>query len=210
MDRPTLQRWLDGYVAAWRSNNAAAIGGCSRPMPSTATTPPTSPVRTRRDRRLLARGARRARHVGRVVQPFAVEVLAVATGVSTYFGADGTPERVYDNAFVMEFDEHGRCRAFTEWFRQRPSAGWGSPGVSLLQLPQPCLQARQVFLVVIGSRLPDPRERRLAGLGHLGPRMEHPGAGGDRLGLDVGDGTSRIASRKRAFSSSSSSVRSST
>ena len=121
MDRPTLQRWLDGYVAAWRSNNAAAIGE-PRPMPSTATTPPTSPVRTRRDRRLLARGARRARHVGRVVQPFAVEVLA-GRDRRTYFGADGTPERVYDNAFVMEFDEHGRCRAFTEWFRQRPSAG---------------------------------------------------------------------------------------
>ena len=26
MDRPTLQRWLDSYVEAWRSNGATAIG----------------------------------------------------------------------------------------------------------------------------------------------------------------------------------------
>ena len=42
---------------------------------------------------------------------------------STYFDADGTPVRVYDNVFVMEFDEQGRCTAFTEWFRQRPPTG---------------------------------------------------------------------------------------
>jgi hypothetical protein len=56
-------------------------------------------------------------------EPFAVEgSRGVATGVSTYLDADGTPDRVYDNVFVMEFDDEGRCTSFTEWFRQRPAS----------------------------------------------------------------------------------------
>jgi ketosteroid isomerase-like protein len=48
---------------------------------------------------------------------------AVATGISSYRDEPGGPiVRVYDNCFVMQFDSEGRCREFTEWFMQRKSA----------------------------------------------------------------------------------------
>src|SRR5204863_399430 len=48
--------------------------------------------------------------------------MAVAIGSSSYKDSpDGPVVRVYDNCFVMRFDEEGRCREFTEWFMQRPS-----------------------------------------------------------------------------------------
>ena len=56
---------------------------------------------------------------------------AVATGHSVYRTTPGGPvERVFDNCFVMRFDDTGpgpggaqglRCRDFTEWFMQRPT-----------------------------------------------------------------------------------------
>ena len=46
----------------------------------------------------------------------------MATGHSVYRTTPGGPvERVFDNCFVMRFDENGRCRDFTEWFMQRPT-----------------------------------------------------------------------------------------
>ena len=48
--------------------------------------------------------------------------MAVAIGSSSYKDSpDGPVARVYDNCFVMRFDEEGRCREFTEWFMKRPS-----------------------------------------------------------------------------------------
>jgi SnoaL-like domain len=48
--------------------------------------------------------------------------MAVAVGSSSYKDSpDGPVVRIYDNCFVMRFDDEGRCREFTEWFMQRPS-----------------------------------------------------------------------------------------
>jgi ketosteroid isomerase-like protein len=48
--------------------------------------------------------------------------MAVAIGSSTYYSEPGGPvDRIYDNCFVMRFDDEGRCREFTEWFMKRPS-----------------------------------------------------------------------------------------
>jgi hypothetical protein len=53
-------------------------------------------------------------------EPFAVEGdVAVAVGHSSYRKDDGSVE-VYDNCYVMRFDDAGRCLAFTEWFVKRP------------------------------------------------------------------------------------------
>ncbi len=49
--------------------------------------------------------------------------VAVATGTSTYVKEPGGPvDIVYDNCFVIRFDDDGRCREFTEWFMKRPDA----------------------------------------------------------------------------------------
>ena len=46
----------------------------------------------------------------------------VSPGWSRYYtGPDRTEVAdVYDNCFVMEFDDDERCSQFTEWFRRRP------------------------------------------------------------------------------------------
>ena len=125
MDRPTLQRWLDDYVAAWRSNDAAAIGELFTADAEYRYHPADEPVFGRDA--IVASWLEEPDEPGTWdawYEPFAVEgARGVATGVSTYFDPDGSPDRVYDNVFVLEFDDEGRCTSFTEWFRQRPSAG---------------------------------------------------------------------------------------
>jgi hypothetical protein len=45
----------------------------------------------------------------------------VATGTSTYYDEPGgRVTQVFDNCFVMSFDDGGRCRAFTEYYTKRP------------------------------------------------------------------------------------------
>ena len=44
----------------------------------------------------------------------------MAIGSTTYLGPSGPVERVYDNCFVLRFDEDGRCRDFTEYYLRRP------------------------------------------------------------------------------------------
>ena len=49
--------------------------------------------------------------------------VAVVIGSSTYTRGPGGPiDEIYDNCFVMRFDDDGRCREFTEWFMKRPDA----------------------------------------------------------------------------------------
>jgi hypothetical protein len=44
---------------------------------------------------------------------------AVTNGRSTYYDADGkTVVRVFDNIFVLNFDDKGRCTRFREWYMQ--------------------------------------------------------------------------------------------
>ena len=46
---------------------------------------------------------------------------AVAIGTTSYRETpDGPVVKVYDNCFVMRFDDDGRCSEFTEWFVKRP------------------------------------------------------------------------------------------
>jgi ketosteroid isomerase-like protein len=124
MDRPTLQRWLDAYVAAWRSNDSAAIGELFAADAEYRYHPADEPVRGREA--IVASWLDDPDEPGTWdawYEPFAVEGdRGVAIGVSTYFDSDRKPVRVYDNAFAMEFDKDGRCTSFTEWFRQRPTA----------------------------------------------------------------------------------------
>jgi len=122
MDRPALQRWLDDYVNAWRTNDAAAIGVLFTADAEYRYHPADEPVFGREE--IVASWLEEPDEPGTWdawYAPFAVEGdRGVATGVSTYFDAEGAPDRVYDNVFVMEFTKDGHCRSFTEWFRQRP------------------------------------------------------------------------------------------
>jgi hypothetical protein len=50
--------------------------------------------------------------------------VAVATGSTTYQTKPGGAVReVFDNCFVLRFDQAGRCREYTEWYIKRPRPG---------------------------------------------------------------------------------------
>jgi SnoaL-like domain len=56
-------------------------------------------------------------------EPIAVDGdIAVAVGTSTYRPKGGPEVKIYDNCFVMRFDDEGRCTEFTEWYMRRPDS----------------------------------------------------------------------------------------
>ena len=125
-----VQAWLDRYIAAWAAYDHDAIGELFsedaryRYHPSDegfvgrdaivrAWTEPTGDAGSRDEP-----GTWEAHYA-----PFVVSgSRAVAVGYSRYFD-DATHARVlntYDNAYLLEFDDGGRCRSFTEFFVERP------------------------------------------------------------------------------------------
>jgi ketosteroid isomerase-like protein len=131
MDRVTAQAWLDRYVAAWKSYDADDIAGLF-----------SDDVRYRYYSYadwLVGRDAVVASWLGEfsdedgssrdapgtydaAYAPVAVDGdVVIATGTTTYTASPGGPvTQVFDNCFVMRFDEDGRCREFTEYYTKRP------------------------------------------------------------------------------------------
>lgn len=126
IDRATVERWLADYVAAWKSYDREAIAALYAEEAVCRYAPYDEPIRGRdaivdswfgagedapsRDRK----GTYDASY-----RPVAIDGdLAVAVGVSTYTD----PPAVYDNCWLVRFDDSGRCREFTEWFMERPHA----------------------------------------------------------------------------------------
>jgi ketosteroid isomerase-like protein len=122
VDREQVARWLEDYVGAWKSYDRAAIGALFTDDAEYRYHPYDEPV-SGRDAIVESwfeepdePGTYDARY-----EPLAVEGdVAVATGNSTYYAADGSVEKVYDNCYVIRFAADGRCREFTEWFMERP------------------------------------------------------------------------------------------
>jgi hypothetical protein len=127
VDEAGVARWLTDYIEAWRSYDAAAIGGLFsedalyRYHPWDQPTP--SHVRGR-DAIVAswlgdqdAPGSWTAEY-----RPWLVhDDRAVAVGVSRYLGSDGsTVEAEYQNVFLLVFDDEGRCREFSELYMKRP------------------------------------------------------------------------------------------
>jgi hypothetical protein len=124
VDRQGVQGWLERYVEAWRRNEREAIEDLFTPDASYRYRPAEEPLRG--PQAIAASWLAEPDEPGTWdawYEPYAVEGdAAVAVGVSSYFGTDGTPERVYDNVFVLRFGPDDRCAEFREWFVQRPKA----------------------------------------------------------------------------------------
>ena len=120
MDRDGVQRWLDGYIEAWRSYDPEAIGSLFTDDVEYRYRPWDEPVR--------GRDAVVASWTGDPDEPGTWDAAydawavdgdrAVAVGTSDY-PRDG---RRYHNVFLLEFDADGRCRRFTEVFALQPQA----------------------------------------------------------------------------------------
>jgi ketosteroid isomerase-like protein len=131
MDREHAQTWLDAYVAAWKSYDADEIGALFNDDVSYRYYSYAEPV--------VGRAALVASWLGQSdnstastrdapgtyeasYAPVAVDGdVVVATGTSTYYDEPGgAVTQVFDNCFVMRFDEAGRCREFIEYYTKRP------------------------------------------------------------------------------------------
>ena len=130
MDRDTAQDWLDRYVTAWLTYEPDLIGDLFSEDVAYRYHPYDDPV--------LGREAVVASWLGDATPeassrdamgtfdasyaPVAVDGdVVVAAGTSSYRDQpEGPVVRVYDNCFVMRFDQDGRCREFTEWYVKRP------------------------------------------------------------------------------------------
>jgi ketosteroid isomerase-like protein len=130
MDHAAAQQWLDRYVAAWKSYDADDIGALFSDDVSYRYHPTDEPV--------IGRSAVVASWLGEAddesastrdapgtfdasYSPIAVDgEVVVATGTSTYLDEpEGAVTKVFDNCFVMRFDDEGRCREFTEYYQKR-------------------------------------------------------------------------------------------
>jgi SnoaL-like protein len=132
VDRTSAQEWLDRYVAAWRSYDPGEIGALFADDVSYRYHPNGVPV-VGRDAVVAswlaedADGDASTRDepgtYDAAYAPVAVDGdVVVARGSSTYLERLGGPvKEVFDNCFLMRFDDEGRCREFTEFYERRPS-----------------------------------------------------------------------------------------
>jgi len=126
IDRAKVQDWLDRYVAAWKSYDPAAIGDLFSEDAEYRYHPWDEPEVGRdtivsdwvapegKPEQRDAEGTYDASY-----SPWAIEGnRAVAVGTSDYFtdATRSTRERRYHNTFLIEFDDDGRARSFTETF----------------------------------------------------------------------------------------------
>ncbi len=133
MTHDEAQAWLDRYVAAWETYDPTAIGELFSEDATYRYHPADTPIVGREA--IVASWlapdpagpASTPDEPGTYVahyEPYAVEGdRAAAIGWSRYWTDAGRAvERVtYDNCFLLEFDGAGRCRTFTEFFRERPA-----------------------------------------------------------------------------------------
>ena len=142
MDKAEVDRWLDAYVAAWKSSDRDLIGALFAEDVSYRYHPYDEPVTGRAA--VVGAWLGEPEHPGAstvdapgtfdaVYRTVAVDGdVAVATGSSTYLTEPGgTVDQVFDNCFVMRFDQAGRCREFTEWYIRRPLPGGSPPAPEL-------------------------------------------------------------------------------
>jgi ketosteroid isomerase-like protein len=124
LTRETAAGWLRAYVLAWETYDPDAVADLFSDDATYSYFPFDEPIRGRLA--IVASwlegkdpaGTYEARY-----EPVAVDGnLAVAQGRSRYFKDASKTElvREYDNVFLIEFDDDGRCRSFREWYMRPP------------------------------------------------------------------------------------------
>ncbi|TMC44017.1 MAG: nuclear transport factor 2 family protein [Chloroflexi bacterium] len=121
--KDTVAAWLRSYVQAWLTYDPDAIGALFADDASYTYHPFDEPVRGRvaivaswlegKDAPGTYEGS---------YEPVAIDSdLAVVNGRSRYFkdASKSELDLEYDNIFLIQFDDRGRCRSFREWYMPR-------------------------------------------------------------------------------------------
>ena len=115
--------WLRNYVDAWKSYDPEAIRALFSENAHYYYGPFDKPLEGREA--IVADWLKHRDKAGTYSGDYRMVAsngnLVVTNGRSTYFADDGTtPVRLYDNIFVLEFDDTGRCSLFKEWYIPDP------------------------------------------------------------------------------------------
>lgn len=123
MDRQGFQRWLDGYVEAWKTYDRDKIRALFSDDAVYRYSPdPDGGALQGRDAIANdwlsgkdAPGTYDAKY-----EPLAIEGnLHVANGTTKYFNEDGSQRDEYYNVYVCRFNDLGECASFTEYWIQK-------------------------------------------------------------------------------------------
>lgn len=122
MTHDDVQRWLDGYVEAWRTYDPEKIGALFAPDVTYRYQPYEEPIAGREAvvaewvESPDAAGSWQAHY-----EPYAVEGdRAVAVGTSRYLDERGAQRTIFHNVFLLRFDSEGQCADFIEYWREPP------------------------------------------------------------------------------------------
>jgi ketosteroid isomerase-like protein len=119
-----VQRWLDGYVAAWQTYDPIQIGDLFAEDAVYHRNPRSTSAKGREaivsfwvaDKELDMPGLYGGHYV-----PVAIDGnLALAYGTTEFFDEDGALDTVYRNAWLLRFDDDGRCCEFHESYTGPP------------------------------------------------------------------------------------------
>jgi ketosteroid isomerase-like protein len=123
-DRPTVQRWLDAYVVAWKSYDEVQIADLWTddavwvyPFGVRATGRAAITAEWMAERHVFE-----GRGYDAAYEPIAIDgPFAVTHGRTVFFDpATGEMQAEFDNVWVLRLAPDGRCAEFHEWYAGRP------------------------------------------------------------------------------------------
>lgn len=119
MDTDIVTKWMEGYIQAWATNDPQTIASLFTADAQYFTGPFAEPWRGRDTivKSWLAHADKPGDYT------FRYEVLGTGPDCGIVRGwthYNTPPPRDYSNIWLIRFDDTGRCREFTEWWKEKP------------------------------------------------------------------------------------------